>query len=360
MPGFDDLSAAASRLRAYLQGRMGLSDADLDRGLPRQVWSPDADFDGVSDAAPALSPGRSDGTVSDAEVMQESFRRLEEIRFGTSPFADEIATTGDAAHDFYGHYAGAARYLPPWLIDDADAATPQDRELRTAIDRVVEAARSDALGAGFNPGTADYNGRMLNFLLRSIRHRRRDGGLGLLYSFDPGNTHRRREAVEAYADGIGDCNALSFVFYAMAQRAGLRPAFLRISGERTNATGPFEAIHHVGVAVRLDPAGDSLTPCDPSHGRRLDQDLHQWYEFTPQEMLANHLRNVALHNGGGDAARETLILQAYTLAPDAFDVAYDVAWFYEHVLHSRRLAAPYLRRAWELNPSLQPIWTESP
>jgi hypothetical protein len=76
-------------------------------------------------------------------------------------------------------------------------------------------------------------------------------------------------------------------------------------------------------------------------------------------MLANHLRNVALYNETDDARRETLLLQAYELAPGAFDIVHDVGWFYEHVLGDSRRADPYFRRARELNPSLRPIWEDS-
>jgi hypothetical protein len=357
MPGFDNLHTAAAQLRLYLQRRLGLTDADLDQGLPLQAWSPELTLDGISTLPPTSSPGSPDGTVTDAEIFQETFRRLDLLRFGTSSFAEDLMASGDAAQEFYGEYARDAGYFPPWLIDDGDTATVGDRDVRASVDRIVDEARDAAIHAGLSPGTLEYNREVLSVLLASLRLPRAEGGFGLRYVFDPGNTHRRRDAVEAVRDGVGDCNAFSFLFYALAHRAGLEPSFIRISGERSTSTGPMRVIHHVGVAVRVEPGG-ALRPCDPSRGARLDEGLYQWYALTPQEMLANHLRNLALYNERDPVAQERLLLQAYGLAPNTFDIAHDVGWFYEHVLHDSGRAQPYFSRARALNPSLQPIWDD--
>ncbi len=353
MPGFQNLTTVARRLRVHLQQHHGPNDPALDRGIPLRRWAAPSSS-GLSSQAPQLVPGQADTLVSVPEIFQESLRRLEQIRFGSTSFAREVASTNPTATDFYNDYRRDAAYFPPWLIDDGNPINLADHALRARIDSVVQTAQREAQRRGHRRGSVPYNDLVLTRLLQSLRQAQSAGGFGLSYVFSAGNRHRRRNAIEAFAAHQGDCNAFSFLFYALARRAGLNPRFISIPGERQSYTGPFRAIYHVGVAVEVRPG--ALRPCDPSRGVRVDEGRYQWYPLTNLEMLASFLRDVGLYNVSRPAEQEQILLQAYRLAPNSFDIAHDVSWFYRNIRHSPRRAAPYVRRAQQINPSMQPIW----
>jgi hypothetical protein len=361
-------------LRSYFGAPpLGACDA-IDRGTPRRLWS--------AGAPPRCEiRGADDGRRDDAELIQEAFLRLEAIRFGAPSFEEELTGPGRDSSFlrwFRGHsleiprawvtpgatrtVSGDVPFLPPWLIDDADAATTADREARAAIDAAVGRAREASGRAGFAADTPQGRADIAHLLEALLHHPRAEGGLGMRYEFLSDRSHWRSDAVQAYEQGVGDCNALSSLYFAMAERAGLNPQFIRISGRRITATGTMEELFHVGVGVVTDPSHpETLTPIDPSAEILID-DRYEWFPITEAEMAAYHLRNVALRNApaGADessvlSAQEYILGQAVSLAPN-FEVMMDAAWFYRNRLHQEERAAPLEEAARLMNPSLQAVW----
>jgi len=369
-----DVASFLAELNRYFEALPPAERTGLDRGVSTTIWE--------SGRAPRLeTTGAGDGRSSDAEILQESFERLRRLRFGTASLGDELCTgTSRAAFPcwFRDHAleipsawvtpTGTAppstdtRFLPPWLIDDTDAATSTDRELRQLIDSVVALARQSVLDRGMALESPEGRAALGLELQERIHRPRAEGGLGLRYDYVADRAHWRMDAVQAFARGSGDCNALSYIHFAMAERAGLNPRFIRISGRRDSVSGTMEEIFHAGTAVVVDPAQPgNITPMDPSGRNTIDGDW-QWFAITELEMAANHLRNVALRNvpaGAEESAvlaeQERLFGMAVALTPN-FEVMLDAAWFYRNRLHDEERAAPLEGAARILNPTLRSIW----
>jgi len=369
-----DVAGFLAELNRYFETLPPAERAGLDRGVSTTIWE-------TGRAPRPETTGAGDGRSSDAEVLQESFERLRRLRFGTSSFGDELCTdTSRAAFPcwFRDHAleipsawvtpAGTAppstdtRFLPPWLIDDTDSATTTDRELRQLIDAVIPLARQSVLDRGLTLESPEGRVALGLELQERIHRPRAEGGLGLRYDYVADRAHWRMDAVQAFVRGSGDCNALSFIHFAMAERAGLSPRFIRISGRRDSVSGAMEEIFHVGTAVVADPAQPgNLTPMDPSGRHTIDADW-QWFPVTELEMAALHLRNVALRNaptGTEESAvlaeQERLFGMAVTLTPN-FEIMLDAAWFYRNHLHNEERADALTASARILNPTLRSIW----
>lgn len=369
-----DVAGFLAELNRYFETLPPAERGGLDRGVPTTRWE--------SGRAPRLeTTGAGDGRISDAEVLQESFERLRRLRFGTPSFGDELCTdAGRSAYPcwFRDHaleIPGAwvtptgispsstdARFLPPWLIDDTDAATATDREFRQLIDATVALARASVTDRGLALVSPEGRAALALELQERIHRPRADGGLGLRYDYVADRSHWRPDAVQAFTRGSGDCNALSFIHFAMAERAGLNPRFIRVSGRRDPISGRMEEIFHIGTAIVADPAQPgNLTPMDPSGRHTIDGDW-QWFPLTELEMAALHLRNVALRNapaGAEESAvlaeQERLFGMAVALSPN-FEVLLDAAWFYRNRLHNEGRADALTASARALNPSLAAIW----
>src|SRR5262249_12274767 len=160
--------------------------------------------------------------------------------------------------------------MPPWILDDADPRTRIDQDLRVRIEHIVQREIRALQRASLCRGTPEFNLRLALDLLVQIMLPRHFGGLGLRYRFSPDNTHHRLDGIQTWRAGYGDCNSLSFIFYALAARAGLNPRFIRVLEERNSSTGEWQTLAHIGVAVALDPSNPSrLTALDPSRSMIL-------------------------------------------------------------------------------------------
>jgi hypothetical protein len=254
--------------------------------------------------------------------------------------------------------------MPPWLLDDGNAGTVGDANLRSAVESLIADAARALAARGLSPSHPDYRREMTILLIAGMHRDRNSGGLGLQYRFNADGSHRRLTAVEAFAAGHGDCNSFSFLFYAMTKRAGLDPTFIRITGERDRVSGRMEELLHVGVAVRLNPSRpDDLTAVDPSRSLALTGNDHQWYPVSGNEMMAFHLRNVAFYNvdrafpeGERLDWQEERLRRAAELAPHNFEIANDLNVFYRSYRTDEAAARPYGRTALSVNPSLRRIW----
>lgn len=301
----------------------GLTDSEIDGGVSVRRW-------------PSIGPptseieGRGDGQASLQEIFQAAFRRLEEISSRSSLISHSLRSFSS---------------LSPWLLDDGDPGTREDAEVRGRIDTIARQARERSTPLE----TTQY---LLNSLgLSSIQ-----GGLAVHYN--PDRTQWRRNGVEAVQDGLGDCNALSFLLYALALRAGLNPVFIRVAGRRDPANETVEEMFHIAVAVRTDPSHPNrLIPVDPSTGTFIDK-TYQWYPISQLEMAALHLRNVALYNFTDVSVQETLLLSALVMAPRDFEIQWDVARFYFNKKGDSNQARQHLREAERLNPRLRTVWEE--
>lgn len=308
--------------------------------------------------------GAGDFAESTPEIFLESFRRLETLRFGEAPLGQELCA--GTSKSFFCAFRDRSPVRPPWILDDGDASTPADADVRARIEVIVQREHQALKTAGLISGSAAYNAAMLPRLLKAMMQPKAGGGLGLTYVYKKDGTHVRRDGIEAVAAGDGDCNSFSFLFYALARRAGLRPSFLRIAGERNAVSLKMEELFHVGVAVRLNPAKpEDVTPVDPSRGLILNEKVHQWYAIGLLDMEASHLRNLAFYNVpaslAGEAAlawRETRLRQAYALAPGNFEIAFDAAKFFLDFRKDKATALPFAEKAVAVNASLQSIWKE--
>jgi hypothetical protein len=352
--GSQDIALAVPKIHQYFREKLHLKDKDLDVGIPVTRWPsngnpPQQKVEGV------------DGKVSDQEILQEAFKRLEQISLGRSNFSSELC--GQTEKNFFCFYKDNVPFFPPWILDDGNSKTQEDAGLRTRIDEIVRRAHQSVSEMGLKPGNDIYNTYMTNHLLKAMRMRRDKGGLGLLY--DSNSRHRRRDGVETYNEGIGDCNSFSYLFYAMARRAGLNPTFIDVLNRKNKQTGQIQKMAHVAVAVRLDPQKPSvLTPVDPSDGTWMDE-RYQWLPLTPLEMAANYLRNVAFtevnipRNFSREqviAWQESLIREAIFFAPLNFEIQSAAVHFYLNLKKEDRFAFPHHRLARELNPRLRYFW----
>lgn len=369
-----DVAGFITELTRYFDGLPPSERTRLDRGVSTTVWE-------TGRAPRRETSGSGDGRISEQEILQESFERMRRLRFGTASFADEIGTDAsrtsfpcvfrDHALEIPAAWVTPAttpptssdiRFLPPWLIDDTDAATTADRELRQLIDAVVALARQAVSDRGLSLASPEGRTALGLELQERIHRPRAEGGLGLYYDYVADRTHWRPDAVQAFTRGSGDCNALSFLHFAMAERAGLNPRFIRISGMRNATSGAVEEVFHIGVGLAADPSHpETLTPFDPSARHTIDADW-EWFPVTELEMAAFHLRNVALRNvpAGEEehtalAEQERLFGLAIALTPN-FEVTLDAAWFYQNRRHDEERAAQLRRTALLLNPSLRSIW----
>jgi hypothetical protein len=369
-----DVAGFLVELNRYFEGLPPTERTGLDRGASTTVWE--------AGRSPRVEiRGAGDGETSDAEILQESFERLRRLRFGTSSFGDELcaAPARTAFPCWFRDHSleipsawvtptgtspspTETRFLPPWLIDDTDGDTTTDRDLRQLLDATIALARQAVLGSGLALESPEGRAALALELQERIHRPRADGGLGLRYDYVPDRSHWRPDAVQAFARGSGDCNALSYIHFAMAERAGLNPRFIRISGRRDPVSGDMEEIFHVGTAVVADPSRPAnLTPMDPSGRYTIDADW-EWFPVTELEMAAFHLRNVALRNapaGAEESAvlaeQERLFGMAVALTPN-FEVMLDAAWFYRERRHDEARADTFTASARALNPSLRAIW----
>lgn len=362
----DALDNTVSGTRSFLRDRLHVTDVQMDRGVPRLVW-PGVTEGQLASSPPQIQAGLPDGQAAEEEVLQEAYRRLEEVRFGTSALATELCSGSDTADNVFCFFRAHSSFLPPWLLDDGDPQTSVDGDLRSRIDAIVDENERVLRGLGLTVGSPAYNDRLVNGLILMMQMPRDQGGLGLSYYFLPDQSHFRRTGIEAYQAAQGDCNSFSFIFFAMARRAGLDPVFIRISGQRNPQTRQMEELHHVGVAVRLDPSHPSqLTIIDPSRGIRLNATESQWYTYTSLEMMGNHLRNVALNNAPAGLStlatpgrydwQEERLLQGFRMAPNDYTIATAFSRFYTDRRGDTATALRYARRAASINPSFQGIW----
>ncbi|HEX5036974.1 MAG TPA: hypothetical protein VFX30_07420 [bacterium] len=321
------------------------SPRDLDVGLPATVWFRAGSA--LPEAPPRVETrGAGDSDVSLAEIFQEAFRELSD-------------SGGRGSEGLLRLFRGRPEAIPPWVLDDGDATTRSDRNLRTTIDRIVRRERREA---------REDNRLLLLGLIRALHLPRSDGGLGLRYEAREDGSHWHFTGIEAFERGAGDCNSFSFLFYALCAHAGLRPTFIRIAAERNLDTGSLEGLNHVGVAVALDPEHpENFTAVDPSLGLILSGREREWYSWTLNEMLANHLRNQAFSNvpAGleGEAAlawQEARLLEAFEIAPYNFEIAASVAAFYRDRRSDSAAASRFAERAAELNPSGIGFWSGPP
>ncbi|HEX5036914.1 MAG TPA: hypothetical protein VFX30_07120 [bacterium] len=363
------VSLLLADLRSYFEALPEAERASVDRGAPHTVWT-------AGSAPHEEIAGAHDGRLDDQELLQEAYDRLGRIRFGTASFDQELcpgASPSSFACWFRDHASevpaawvappatGDRPFLPPWLIDDADTATSSDRELRRLIDTVVPQAQQAVLDRGLAPASPEGRAALALELQERIHRPRESGGLGLRYDYAADRSHWRPDAVQAFERGAGDCNALAYIHFAMAERAGLNPRFIRISGRR-DSRGFIDEIFHVGTAVAANPAHpETLTPFDPSGRNTIDENW-EWFPVTDVEMAALHLRNVALRNApsGGEAStvlaeQEFLFGTAVDLTPN-FEVMLDAAWFYRNRLPNEERADALTASARILNPTLHSIW----
>jgi hypothetical protein len=360
-------------LRTYFEALPESECASVDRGVAHIVWT-------AGSAPHTEIAGAHDGRLDDEELLQAAYDRLRQVRFGAASFEEEAGTSSSSFLNWFRTHAsdvpaawitppsassratGDLPFLPPWLIDDADAATSADCDLRRLIDAVIPLARRSVADRGLAPESAEGRAALALELQERIHRPRESGGLGLRYDYVPDRSHWRPNAVQAFESGSGDCNALAYIHFAMCERAGLNPRFIRISGHRDSDSDAVEEIFHMGTAVVLDPTHpEVLTPLDPSGRNRIDGDW-QWFAVTDLEMAAFHLRNVALRNApAGEtesavlAEQELLFGMAVALTPN-FEVVLDAAWFYRNRLHNEERAAPLEEAARILNPTLRSTW----
>ena len=358
------LDASAKDLGATLHQDTGVAACGLDKGVPVLVWPKGTPGQLAAKAPMVGSEGAGDFEESAPEIFLESFRRLEALRFGETPLGQDLC--GGTSKNFFCYFRDHSPVLPPWLLDDGNPATEADANVRARIEAIVQREHQALKTAGLKPGTSAYNTAMLPRLLKAMTQSRADGGLGLAYVYKKDGAHFRRDGVEAYAAGDGDCNSFSFLFYAMARRARLNPSFLRVAGERNAVSQKIDELFHVGVSVQLNPAKPAeRTAVDPSRGLILNDKDNQWYAMSLLDMAASHLRNVAYHNlpaaltGAPTLAwRETRLRQAYALAPGNFEIAFDTAKFFLDFQKDKATALPFAEKAVAVNPSLQAIWKE--
>ncbi len=357
-PGLGNIEHLSGLLSAYLPRTLGVVETVVDRGTALRQW--------LASRVPVLGQrGAGDGEVSAAEWLQESFVQLQEVALGTgrTDFGSELCSPMGGS-SFLCYFRAQGATLPPWLLDDSNLLTSEDGELRQRVDQIVTQTRGAVGVEEHSVGSRQYNERLLDRLLPSLTMTRNAGGLGLHYN--NGESYRARDGIETYRTGWGACHGFSFIFYAMAARAGLNPIFIRISGQRNN-DGTMEEIFHIGVAVRLDPDNpDSLVAVDPSTGQRLNATDYQWYPLTELEMMAYQLRNLVLYTGAGATPEETfldwqedLLMQALSLAPDNFEILNDLAWFYRQRRPDDSRYQQYRDRVLAINPAFSAIWTES-
>lgn len=348
----DPLTSSSRPIHHFLNHKLHVADSQLDGGVPTRNW-----FD---DRAPSLAQGTPDNRVSVSEIYRASFERLEQLSLGRPDFKQELCPSTKKP-DFFCFFKDHSPNLPPWLIDDGNDNTPADAEVREWIDQKIAAETKKLTDQGMQPHTLLFNQKLLNPILISLQQPRETGGMGLIYN--PNRLEKKRDAVQTFQEHEGDCNSFSFLFFAMAYRAGLNPTFIRVASHQNNKNRKAEEMFHIAVGVHLDPDHpEMLTPADPSLGAVLNN-TYEWYPLTSLEMEAIHLKNWAwknipsnLSNRQKQRWQETLLLQAEALAPNDLEIELELTRFYQDVVQDEAKTQAHFQQAQAIRPSLNVIW----
>jgi len=348
------VTALAAELRRHFTAAKS-PVAQIDRGTSVRQWS--------ETSPPRLLTVGVDGRWSEAELIQAAYTQLEEQRFGTRRMQDALCPRR-CRPSLACLFKQNTEPLPPWFLDDGDNKTKDDARLRSDIDSIVKSTTRRLKREGETAGTLKFQSALADRLLAALFISKKHGGLELHHS--KRKEFLGRDGVETYRHGVGSCHGLSFIYYALARRAGLKPQFIRVAGERNPETQQMEEAFHVAVALALDPAQPQhLTAFDPSTGRRLKDQDTQWYPLTHLEMAAYQLRNIAVSQSpvglSADEQRswqEGLLQQALQLAPNNFEILRHLAWFYNEVQPDKTASQDYWHSAQAINPRLRGTWAE--
>jgi tetratricopeptide (TPR) repeat protein len=328
---------------------MGIEEGlQLDGSVPVRHWpvSTHKELTGP----PELRPDVPNGKIDPHECLSAAYKELEEKYFSkTSLNGGSLHLYRASAYSCLPQKAQERR-LPPWFIDDGKNGGVDD-VLRMRIDLAV---RETQLEGHITEREGDVR-YLTDFLLKTLTKAKKDDGLGLTYQNK--RAYYARNAIDTYEEGVGACHGFSFIFYALAKRAGLNPVFIRITHIPEEGN---RELFHIGVAVRLDPSkGDQLTALDPSTGKFLSEGS-QWYPISHLEMMAYQTVNQAIVEAAPEELnaserflqQRALFKRAESYAPHNFEVLRNIGVFYNK--HGRSdIAERYFARARAINPSIK-------
>lgn len=216
---------------------------------------------------------------------------------------------GESRPDFFAYLKGKLEI--PWIAEDLDPNTTEDKDLRDWVEAQGKAIRKDLQDAGkYSPGTFPYQLAFAEQLFQAMIRPQSQGGFGL--TFDPVEKGPQRSLLDIYRQRKATCFDFTVLFMmAMRQEMpGLEITPIYLYQHKSG-----ETVDHLRIGIKNPATGKFEKMADLQYGYFGDLMANElWAPVSKAEVLVYYY-NLKAAGSKDDKIAEAFVDQALNLSP---------------------------------------------